>query len=215
MTEPLDATALLKAFSVLLHDVRTPLGVAHGYVRLLREERLATDAERARALQGIGDALERLTRLSHDAAAYVSPDDASMPLARIPADEVAERLASALGAQLAPDLRARLEARRCALRSLDTLTAAVLALAGSVGASADAPDFQVDDAGAELQILLGPGGERRSLVEGPRAEFDPWRAGHALTLARASHVMARNGGTVWANDAQRAIGVALPLEVSA
>ncbi len=215
MTEPLDAAALLKAFSVLLHDVRTPLGVAHGYVRLLREGRLSTDADRARALQGVADALERMTRLSHDAAAYVNADDVSMPLARVSADEVADRLAAALGAQVPPAARSGLHGRMCALRSVDVVTDAIVALAGSVAEDAEAPEIFVDESGGELRILLGPGDERRQLLDGSRATFDPWRAGHALTLARASHVMARNGGTVWASHAQRAIGVALPLEVSA
>ena len=140
MTEPLDAAALLKAFSVLLHDVRTPLGVAHGYVRLLREGRLSTDADRARALQGVADALERMTRLSHDAAAYVNADDVSMPLARVSADEVADRLAAALGAQVPPAARSGLHGRMCALRSVDVVTDAIVALAGSVAEDAEAPE---------------------------------------------------------------------------
>jgi len=215
MTEPLDASALLKAFSVLLHDVRTPLGVAHGYVRLLREERLTSEADRARAMQGIADALERLTRLSPDAAAFVHVDEVAVPLRRVAADEVAGRLAAALGASLAPADRELLQKSACALRSGDAVTDAIAVLAGSVATGAAVPDLHVDASAGELHILLGPGGDRSRLRDGARAPFDPWRAGHALTLARASHVIARNGGTVWANDAQRAIGVSLPLEVSA
>ncbi len=215
MTEPLDASALLKAFSVLLHDVRTPLGVAHGYVRLLREDRLTTEADRARALQGIADALERLTRLSHDASAFVQVDEVATPLRRVAAGVVAARLATALGASLAPADQERLQQCTCALRSVDAVTDAVTALAGSVAAGAALPDLHVDEPAGELRILLGPDADRPRLRDGARVPFDPWRAGHALTLARASHVIAKNGGTVWASDAQRAIAVALPLEVSA
>lgn len=215
MAEPLDATALRKAFEVLLHDLRTPLGVAHGYARLLREERLTTDADRARALQGITDALERLTRLSRDASAFIDTDELTVPLARVPADGLAETLAAVLGAHLAPADRERLATRVCAIRSVDVVSEALLALARSMPDGADAPGLRVDVEGGELHVLLGSAAERPRLLEGARAPFDPWRAGHALTLARASHQLRRNGGTVWGLASHRAIAVALPLEVPA
>jgi signal transduction histidine kinase len=35
---------------VLAHELRTPVGIAHGYVRLLLEERLSQESDRRRAL---------------------------------------------------------------------------------------------------------------------------------------------------------------------
>lgn len=215
MNEPLDAAALLKAFSVLLHDLRTPLGVAHGYARLLREDRLSSDADRARALQGISDALERLTRLSRDAAAFVHADDESRPLAQVAASEVADHLVRTVEAQLDGVTRQRVQSRSCALQSLDAVTEALLALGASVGPGAAPPDLHVGDDRAELLVLMGSAADRPRLLEGARAPFDPWRPGQALSLARASHQLARNGCTVWALDSHRALAVAIPLEVSA
>lgn len=215
MNEPLDAAALLKAFSVLLHDLRTPLGVAHGYARLLREDRLSSEADRARALQGISDALERLTRLSRDASAFVEVDEQPLPLARVAAVEVADHVVRTLGAQLSATDRQQLLDRVCALRSLDMLSESLLALAASLAAGADAPDVRVAGDATELLVLMGSTADRPRLLEGARPAFDPWRAGHALSLARASHQLARNGGAVWALDSHRALAVALPLEGAA
>jgi two-component system sensor histidine kinase BaeS len=62
----------------LLHDLRTPLGVAHGYLRLLQEGRLPTEAERDRALTGTRNALGRMSDICSDASASMagSSDDA-------------------------------------------------------------------------------------------------------------------------------------------
>jgi hypothetical protein len=51
---------------VLAHELRTPVGIAHGYVRLLLDERLPSDADRKRALEQMQKALGRLTDLSHE-----------------------------------------------------------------------------------------------------------------------------------------------------
>lgn len=69
----------------LLHDLRTPLGVAHGYLRLLHEGRLPTEAERDRALTGTRNALGRMSDLCTDASATLGgsrvPPDATLPVA--------------------------------------------------------------------------------------------------------------------------------------
>ena len=68
----------------LLHDLRTPLGVAHGYLRLLQEGRLPTEAERDRALTGTRNALGRMSEICSDASASMAgssvPRDAAVPV---------------------------------------------------------------------------------------------------------------------------------------
>jgi signal transduction histidine kinase len=56
----------------LLHDLRTPLGVAHGYLRLLHEGRLPTEAERDRALTGTRNALGRMSEICQDASSALA-----------------------------------------------------------------------------------------------------------------------------------------------
>src|SRR4029450_12367478 len=57
---------------VLAHELRNPGGIAHGYVRLLLEDRLAAESDRRRALEQLQKALGRLTELSHDTSALAN-----------------------------------------------------------------------------------------------------------------------------------------------
>jgi signal transduction histidine kinase len=60
-----------RALELLIHDVRTPVGVAQGYVRLLREHRLEADEDRERALDRTMEALGRIAQLCTDAGGFV------------------------------------------------------------------------------------------------------------------------------------------------
>ena len=62
---PVDFSDILH---VLAHELRTPVGIAHGYVRLLLEERLPQESDRRRALEQMQKALGRLTELSHESS---------------------------------------------------------------------------------------------------------------------------------------------------
>src|SRR5262245_46486520 len=53
---------------VLAHEMRTPVGIAHGYVRLLLEDRLPEEKERRRALEQLQKALGRLSDISHESS---------------------------------------------------------------------------------------------------------------------------------------------------
>src|SRR5262245_45070137 len=57
---------------VLAHEVRTPVGVAHGYIRLLLEGRLPTEHDQRRAIEQLQKALTRLTDLSHESTALAN-----------------------------------------------------------------------------------------------------------------------------------------------
>lgn len=60
-----------KILSRLIHDLRSPLGVAVGYLRLIKADQLAAD-ERERALTNTIEALGRMWRLCEDAEARVA-----------------------------------------------------------------------------------------------------------------------------------------------
>jgi len=61
-------TTIERALHVLIHDVRTPLGVAQGYLRMLREDRLGSPEERLRAITQAQQALDHVARLCPEAA---------------------------------------------------------------------------------------------------------------------------------------------------
>jgi len=58
----------------LLHDLRTPLGVAQGYLRLIRDGSLKTDADRDRALDQAASALGQVTRMFQEVAGYLDEE---------------------------------------------------------------------------------------------------------------------------------------------
>src|SRR5262245_23854332 len=57
---------------VLAHELRTPVGIAHGYVRLLLDDRLPQETDRRRALEQMQKALGRLSELSHETTSLAS-----------------------------------------------------------------------------------------------------------------------------------------------
>src|SRR4051794_36533258 len=83
-----------RVLSLLIHDLRTPLGVAHGYLRLIRADRLPSPEERDRALAGTQDALARISRLCQDAGAFLA--DPEPAAGRVAASGLIERVVAAV-----------------------------------------------------------------------------------------------------------------------
>jgi signal transduction histidine kinase len=62
---PLDISNLLH---VLAHELRTPIGIAQGYLRLLLDERLTEPVDRRRAIEQTQKALGRVTELTAESS---------------------------------------------------------------------------------------------------------------------------------------------------
>ena len=89
---PVDIGDLLH---VLAHELRTPVGIAHGYVRLLLEDRLPQEADRRRALEQLQKALSRLTDLSHESSALANWfEREAQPPARVRVRELMDAVAA-------------------------------------------------------------------------------------------------------------------------
>src|SRR5262245_7570009 len=88
-----------KALNLLMHDIRAPLSVASGYLRLIREDRLSSIDDRERALVGALEAIRRISRLCEEASdfgsVYDSPDQPTM---LVGADDLTARVCAALQA---------------------------------------------------------------------------------------------------------------------
>ena len=72
-------TDLDRVLESLLHDLRSPLGVAGGYLRLLREQRLGSVEESERAIVKTQDALRTMTALCGDASEWLKAEPAAPP----------------------------------------------------------------------------------------------------------------------------------------
>src|SRR5688572_32046490 len=96
-----DGDATRKALDNLVHDLRTPLGAALGYVRLLRDRRLVDEEDQQRALSQTIDALGGMSQWCRDGASFAACADAGEDnLVIIPAAD----LTAEVGGHLAPPL---------------------------------------------------------------------------------------------------------------
>jgi signal transduction histidine kinase len=205
---------------VLAHELRTPVGIAHGYVRLLLEDRLAAESDRRRALEQLQKALGRLTDLSQDTSALANwyerdESDPALVDTRALLDEVmntdfdspvdSDLTGVGEGTRIATSDRAQLER---ALVDIVRATARELR-----GASCSVIASTRD---GHLQLLVGQSTELDPLAAGPgmpdTAPVAIDRGGLGLTLVYATVVLEANRGTAWSRHQSRlSVGVRLPL----
>jgi signal transduction histidine kinase len=210
-----------KALNLLIHDLRAPLSVAHGYLRLLRENRLSSTTDRERAFAQTMEALGKMSRLCSDASAYSAPAVSDgLPLAAAPLDRLVALVRGAaesscsekfpIGAEIANG-QAQIRALDIT-RLADAIATIFCAIRRAAGSRAVALSISHTD--TEMRFLMGDDHERALLVAQPPAAFDPWRGGHTIALPLACRTLLEAGGRVWSLAAVRgAGGVALPLEV--
>ena len=198
MSESPVTADLFRAFNLLIHDLRAPLSVAHGYLRLLREDRLTLPEDRDRAFDQTADALGRISRLCVDASTLIqSYDAAPRPARASPRGCSPIRSAGRIQERLPASIQAIPDNGMLRLASLDSVAGAMAAIVTAVAGVRPRPDrcVTIDACDEELRVLLGAADDHRLLVEGPRKAFDPWR-GHGLAIPCACRTVERNGGTV-------------------
>ena len=207
---------------VLAHELRTPVGIAHGYVRLLLEDRLGDGADRRRALEQTQKALARLTALSHETtslAAWYEQDESS-PSSRVSAQEFVERLAAAEFAPPvtidAPQVSGALMLRRDDIRGItDAVADVVRATAREV--RGETCRLSILLANRHLDVLAGPESQLAALAAGPEAPaagpIALERGGLGLALIHAAVVLDAHGAQRWTqNGSRQTAGIRLPLE---
>jgi signal transduction histidine kinase len=198
-----------RTLQVLIHDIRTPVGVAQGYLRLLREDRLPTPDDRQRAISQAQQALDRVSQLCSDAA-VLADDSTAAATVTVPCEGFVGRV------------RQRLEREPVDLTPAAIAAGAML----SVPANSDA----LADAVTRVLLTAPRQADRRAVAFGATATelwftsgaaalpltgdtLDPWtQPGFALPLA--CRAIADAGGRVWSGREPAGVGVALPLEVT-
>jgi signal transduction histidine kinase len=198
-----------RTLQVLIHDIRTPVGVAQGYLRLLHEDRLPTPDDRQRAISQAQQALDRVSQLCSDAA-VLADDSTAAATVTVPCEGFVGRV------------RQRLEREPVDLTPAAIAAGAML----SVPANSDA----LADAVTRVLLTAPRQADRRAVAFGATATelwftsgaaalpltgdtLDPWtQPGFALPLA--CRAIADAGGRVWSGREPAGVGVALPLEVT-
>jgi hypothetical protein len=212
---------IAKALNLLIHDLRAPLSVAQGYLRLLQQNRLEAEADRQRAMTQSMEALGRITRLCEEAAAFVAePASTSGPILTLRTAELVGQVTDACAARCSPltfvvpsDLSGTMGSAH-----LDRLVQSVAVVLCAVRRSTRTEPVCVSvlEAGKEAWFLLGCDDDRAALVSGSPETFDPWRGGHGIALPLACRTITEAGGRIWTvADGRGAVGIALPEEASA
>lgn len=211
----------VKALNVLIHDLRAPLSVAQGYLRLLQQNRLEAEADRQRAITQSMEALGRIARLCSDAAAFVAePISTDAPVVAIPASELVNRVTEACTARSSPLTldNGTVLLGTVLTANLDGLAQSLAIVLCAVRRSAlkEPVRVSVHEEEKEARFLLGCDDDRAALVSGPPVTFDPWRGGHGIALPLACRTITDAGGRIWTiADGRGAVGIALPEEASA
>jgi hypothetical protein len=206
---------------VLAHELRTPVGIAHGYVRLLLEERLTEESDRRRALEQMQKALGRLSDLSHESTALAAwyEQDHSRPqavAARALIEQVAETNYDSPVTVDTLHVPEGIMVKTPDPQSLGrALTGIVRATARELrGTTCDVVASVVD---GTFQVLAGPEEMLGGLDAGPTApDAGPLaleRGGLGLALVHAAIVLDAHGAQRWTmNGSRKTVGVRLPVE---
>jgi signal transduction histidine kinase len=211
----------VKALNLLIHDLRAPLSVALGYLRLLQQNRLEAEVDRQRAFTQSMEALGRIGRLCEDAAAFVAePSSTDEPATSVRASQLVERVTEACTARCSPvTFEAELGlSGTVQTKHLDRLVQSLAVVLCAVRRSTlkEPVGVSVHEEGKEARFLLGCDDDRAALVSGPPEAFDPWRGGHGIALPLACRTIAEAGGRIWTiANGRGAVGIALPEEASA
>jgi hypothetical protein len=211
---------MAQVLNTLAHEIRTPLAVSQGYLKLYVDGRLTTPADQQRALQQTRDALGVIAGLCAEASkvSALSEANAAALLERIDAAALAHDLrasAELAGAEWAdvPDQGARIATN--APKDL------VRALAVMMKAAFD------DDKSATHRVEFTRHDDRMIVRAGTPAalaaltsraddagatEFNVVRGGKGLSLIWASFVADRHGIQAWGHqDFKASIGFSIPL----
>jgi signal transduction histidine kinase len=210
-----------KALNLLIHDLRAPLSVALGYLRLVKDNRLSSGPERDRALDQTLQALGRMSRLCTDASAFATPPTRdAVPAMAVNVgrfiDQVAQACSETAGEPLGFDTDR--DAGHGVVHGvhLDRLAEAVgLVLSAARRAAGGVPvRVEIATRDRELWFVLGQRDDRARLAESDDP-FDAWRGGHGIALPLACRTITAAGGRIWsAADARGAVAIALPQELS-
>lgn len=211
----------VKALNLLIHDLRAPLSVAQGYLRLLQQNRLEAEADRVRAMTQTMEALGRIGRLCEDAAAFVAePPATAGPTMRLPVSQLVEQVTEACTARCSPLTFVAEPSVTGTVRSvnLDRLVQSLAVVLCAVRRSTrnEPVRVSVHEEEKEARFLLGCDEERAALMSDPPETFDPWRGGHGIALPLACRTIAEAGGRIWTTaNGRGTVGIAIPEEASA
>jgi hypothetical protein len=206
---------------VLAHELRTPVGIAQGYVRLLLDDRLPHEADRRRALEQTQKALGRLGELSSETTALASwYDEGRGACTHAGARTLLERVAAATyESPVTVDAGNVSDAMTVRTSDPDMLASAMVSIvratARELRGQPCAVTARLD--GGRFEMLTGVAEQLTALRAGPTAPgagpIALERGGLGLALVQAAIVLDAHGAERWTMDNSRQIAaIRVPVE---
>jgi len=219
---------LAQVLNTLAHEIRTPLSVSQGYLKLFLDGRLTNVDDTRRAMEQTRQALGALATLCVDMGKVSALAEDRVRLREDASAGQALGLPKVAAAAFIAHLRSHDELKDApwdgdaATGAIQTANYRELAQAIAIAAKAafdedrDAPRTLHAEAGDDLIVLAGSVAALPSLQAGPAAPnaraVDFSKGGKGLKLIWASFVLDRHGVQTWTDAQHRAsVGFRIPL----
>lgn len=209
---------LAQVLNTLAHEIRTPLAVSQGYLKLYLDGRLTNADQQRRAFQQTREALGTLATLCTDMSRVSAlSETASPPLTeRVAAHDFIARVQKSNeveGTEWSGDGGA---ATIAAQSAMDLAHAVAIVAKAAFDEAREAPHAIQVAGGSELVMLAGTPGAIPALEAGPGAAgaqpVDFTRGGKGLRLIWAAFVLQRHHVRTWTHQRHRAsVGFRFPL----
>ena len=212
---------LARVLNVLAHEIRTPLAVSQGYLKLMAEGRLGTAAEQAAAIERTREALGRIVTLCTDMGrlgALIEGVAPHLP-GRVSVASLLDEVNDALVRHAPLRSGATAPGTLIATDGTHDLATAVAAL-GTMACADAGPDDKVmavtNETGTSMTLRVGSGRAVAALpphADAPEAAVPLLvRGGFGLSLLWAAAVLARHGVRTWqSREPGAAVGVTFPV----
>jgi signal transduction histidine kinase len=201
-----------RAMSLAVHELRTPVTVVSGYLRmLLREQAGPLTEKQKKMLEEAERSCARIGTLVGEMSELGKLESGEAALGAQPIDLAALLVELASGMHEGDDRGVRVESRGTSQpvmvtgdrgRLADALRALIHAAVrerGDPGVIVVECSVLMDTTPASVLVTIGDDATGRALVEAARATppFDEWRGGLGLALPIGRRVIERQGGVLW------------------
>jgi signal transduction histidine kinase len=209
---------------VLAHELRTPAGIAQGYLRMLMDDRLTDPADRRKAIEQAQKAIARVSELATEGSQLASWVDQppESPRTRIDARALLDRVVANAsdGVTLAARVDVAPAAEDVATIDAEALTSALVAVTKATARELRNKPCTIAArvaAAAVIEMWIGLEDQFVALDAGPAApDARPLaleRGGVGLSLVYAAAVLEKHGATAWMiNGSRTIVGIRLPIE---
>jgi hypothetical protein len=212
--------SLAQVLNTLAHEIRTPLAVSQGYLKLYVDGRLPAPEDQQRALQQTREALGVIAALCTEMSKVSALSEVTSPLLgeRLPAAQFLEELRAdtAIAAE-AWTIAAPVNGMVAATAMPDLIRATSLLMKVAVGEAREAPcAARVEGGPNAFTLLAGAASSLPGMAQAADAPgavpVDVVRGGKGLSMIWASFVLQQHRVETWGHpDHRAAIGFRFPL----